>query len=471
MKLNLSTVSNFYIKSFVSSSEKKICKRTLKIQQKVLGTFKKFNLSKPIDGICQRVWKVLPTVSFLFYTVIALIFPVFKTNLTEPFHVVNLLKKIKDFPGEMQFNAKELEIVMCFFKKAQSNPFFLQSLCAFAKKDEYDFLVFLQGILNTIEINFLQNKLKEIENGITIPLTVEEIGMIELSEDRYCFLEKLHKQNIKEIDDLFIFWSQMVDLQNHPVICALREKTLALFGEECFGFITSYEDERRVKLNLKEESLRSVPFSSRIYYLLVGNINHAGFVFAKEKQLFISDVVLYHPLGFVDMVKPQKMKILYPHFYLYRFTIKPLLSSEVKSEHADLLQKFFSQKLKERISSPQNVKWDWLVGLSAFVLGIRTPFWDAKKVIQLQSKEICTGFTAKNVYQAFLKTKNKLQELGYSQDKIQSPFLPHEHMGRLLVADFIKHFRKKGMIEFVEDPFLKACIEPGFLQAELDALF
>ncbi len=470
MRSNLFTDSNLtsFQKRLFQFIETVFFKKTQKVQKKALSTIRAFSLSKPVDGICQRVWKVLPSIRYAIHKVIAFLFPFYWRYSAEVVQSLNLLMKLRVFSEEVYFTPKEVAIVSHFFKEIKKNPSSLHTLRALASKDQYSLLEFIQGILSTSEVAEIKNKLEDIQLNKSNPLTVDEIGMIELSFDRQKFLGCLKKQNVEGIDSILSFWTQMVELKEHPVMAIFRERTLSLFSEGCLGFLSSYEDDKKVRLNLKEDSLCFIDICSRLYYLLVGNSCHVGFVFVKEGRLFTSDIT---PLYLKHRIRPHSIGILYPSEYLYRFKINPLLSSQVTPFHAKFLQSFFSQKLTESISIEQNVSWGFLEGVSSFISGRKTPFWDRKKIENLQSKEICTGFSAKMVYQAFLKTREKVQELGYGVDQITYPFLAHENIGRMLVADFIKYFKKKGLIELVEDPFLTACIEPGFLKEELNLLF
>ncbi len=278
------------------------------------------------------------------------------------------------------------------------------------------------------------------------------------------FLRKLEDQHIEGIDSLLAFWTQIEGIRQHPVIETLRQRTLALFSEGCLGFITSYEDEKRIKSNLREDAMRSTNFATIWYYLFVSNFSHIGFTFVKDGRIHISDVTGYHK----HLVRPSAVDILHPTHYLYRFKIKPLLSSQVSSEDATFLQKIFVEELTKIVSVEQETRLGGVLeGIQTAFLGTKTPYWDYKTGIQFQEKEFCTGMQAKSLMQVFFKIQDKLQELGYSPDCMQLPFLPHEHIGRLMVPYLIGRLYKQGVIEPVEDPLLKACIEPGFLEAEL----
>lgn len=457
MKLNLSTDSNPVSSLFIFSHDPNCVKGRL-LQRKALSILRSYSMSKPADGILQRIWKVLPYISTIIYKAISYVFPFTIHYWKESFQALDLLSKRRPF------TPSEKTLLSQLFLTLKNHPNQLFVLRAFANSEQYRMLTFLQGILLQGNADVLKQKLDNMLQGKIFPLTVEELGLIQFSSMRADFLRQLQDQQIEGIDSLLAFWTQIEGIREHPVIETLRQRTLALFSEGCLGFITSYEDEKRIKSNLREDAMRSTNFATIWYYLLVSNFSHIGFTFVKDGRIHISDVTGYHK----HLVRPSSIDILHPTHYLYRFKIKPLLSSQVSSEHAGLLQKMFMKELTKIVSVEQDTRLGGILeGIQTAFLGTRTPYWDHKTGIQFQEREFCTGMQAKSLAQVFIKIQDKLQELGYSPDCIKLPFLPHEHIGRLMVPYLIGRLYKQGVIEPVEDPLLKACIEPGFLEAEL----
>lgn len=476
MRLSLSTDSRGHT-GFYSAEESRNCCDSLRFLQTV--AFSKLraledSFTKPIDGLYQRFLKILPPFSYVVHRAHAFFFPFSKRYWAHSFYAIELLRKIHTSSQKSPLSPQEISVIGEFFSKIQKHPSSLWALNAFSNAKEYALLVFIQGILRHGDGSHLEEKLDRMLQGqLSVHLTVEELGMIETSTVRMQFLQELQDQGVKDLQPILSFWSKMAELRFHPMIRLLKERTIAQFQDDCLGFVSSYEDDKKFRFNLKGDSLRFVSPSSMAYYLLVGNISHVGLAFVQEGKPYISDIVPPDILS-TDFeqhqshgVRPHETSILYPSLYLFRFSVRPLLASHVSAKDAYIVERVFARTLKGLASSPQKVRWDFLTGLSAYLMGIKTPAWDREKAKKLQSKEICTGYTAKLVYQAFLKARDKLCELGYKKEDIDSPFLPHENMGRLLVSDFIKHFKKKKMIEWVEDPLLKACIEPGVLRAEL----
>jgi hypothetical protein len=457
MKLNLSTDSNPIPSLFISSKDP-ICAKGRLLQRKALFLLRSFSLSKPADGILQRIWKVRPYISTLIYKAVAFIFPFVSYRWTGYFQALDLLNRRSPFTED------EKKLVSQFFLAIRSNPNFLSVLRAFANSKQHQMILFLQGILRRGNADILRQKLNNILQGKISPLTVEELGLIQFSPKRVEFLSQLQDQKIEGIDSLLSFWTEVKAAGQHPVIETFRQRTRALFSDGCLGFITSYEDEKRIRSNLREDAMRSMNFATIWFYLFSSNFSHVGFTFLKNDRIYISDVTGYHK----HLVRPSSVDILHPTHYLYRFKIKPLLSSQVSAKHAAFLQKFFSAELTKKIEIEQDVRLGGIVeGLQAALLGLKTPVKDQKSEVNFQRREFCTGMHAKSLIQALLITRNKLQDLGYSADAIKLPFLPHEHIGRMLVPQLIGRLYKQGVIEPVVDPLLKACIEPGFLEAEL----
>jgi hypothetical protein len=459
MKLNLSTASNLSPNFFLPSKDH-FCAKGLLLQQKALSYLRTLDLSKPPDRIFQRVWKVLPYISTMVYRAIACIFPFVSYYWKGHFQALDLLQK------RCLLKEHEKKLLSEFFLALKNTPKLFFILRAFASTEQYKTLLFLQGLLEKGDKSVLTQKIDHISEGIIKPLTAEEIGMIEFSPMRVEFLDYLHNQNIEGIETLLLFWKEIQGLQKHPVIQMLKERTLNLFSEGCLGFVSSYEDDKRMEFNLKEDSMRLMSLATILYYLFVGNFCHVGFAFAKDKKVYISDISLHHKHKHI--VRPSLMDILSPSHYLYRFTIKPLLSSNVSFQHVRSLEKFFLETLTKKVSEERQIRLDGaLAALQAVFLGRKTPFLDSKIGIDFQAKELCTGVTAKSLMQVLLDTKQKMQELGYRSEEITLPFLPHEHLGRMMVSDLIGRLQKRGMIQPVEDPVLKACIEPSRVEAEL----
>ncbi|MBX9922729.1 MAG: hypothetical protein K2Y01_01330 [Rhabdochlamydiaceae bacterium] len=457
MKLNLSTDSNPIPSLFISSKDP-LCAKGRLLQRKALSTLRSYCLSKPADGLLQRIWKVLPYISTMIYKAVACVFPFVSYYWKGYFLALDLL--IKRSP----FTEDEKKLLSQFFIALNKNPEQLFVLRAFANSEQYRMLVFLQGIFLRGDAAALKEKLDNILLGKISPLTVEELGLIQFSPMRAGFLRELQEQKIEGVDSPLVFWEKMEEIRQHPVIETFRQRTLALFSEGCLGFITSYEDEKRIKSNLRKDAMRSMNFMTIWYYLLVSNFSHIGFSFVKDGRIYISDVTGYHK----HLVRPSSVDILHPTHYLYRFKIKPLLSSQVSSEHASFLQKFFLAELTKKVAVEQDTRLGGIVeALQTAFLGSKTPFWDPKTGIGFQKREFCTAMQAKSLTQVFLQTQQKLQELGYTPQDLRLPFLPHEHIGRMMVPHLIGRLYQQGVIEPVEDPLLKACIEPGFLEAEL----
>lgn len=461
MRLSLSTDSNPVLQNLFLSSEDPLCPKARLLQKRALSVLRSLSLvPKPADGLIQRVWKVLPYISNMIYKVVSYAFPFMSYYWIGYFQALDLLNDPRSF------TEREKKLLSEFLLALNSNSELFPVLRAFANTNQYRMLLFLQGIFLGGDAKMVKSKLDNILLGKICPLTAEELGIIQYSSMRADFLRQLQQQNITGIDSSLAFWSEMEKIGQHPVIETFRKRTLALFSEGCLGFISSYEDDKRMEFNLREDSIRLMNLATIAYYLFVGNFCHVGFAFAKEGKVHISDISLHHRNR--HAVRPSTIDILHPSHFLYRFTIKPLLSSKVSADHVEVLQKFFLDDLTQKVSIEQNLQLHGATAaLQALFLGYKAPFWDQKTGLHLQKKEFCTGVTAKTLVQSLLATQGKLQELGYSADDLVSPFLPHEHIGRLMVSDLIGRLQKKGMIEPVVDPVLKVCIEPGYLEAEL----
>ena len=279
--------------------------------------------------------------------------------------------------------------------------------------------------------------------------------MIQFAEARNKLFINLQKAQVEGITSIASFWKTIEELRNHSVILDLENRLKALMGHRCVGFALIRENIYRTMLNLREDSLRYILGSSFLPHVFAGDPFHMGFILSKEEKLFLSHM----NTASRHEVTLNKRNIFYPSCFIFNFSIHSLLSKRVTVEHAHHLQAFFLDALKEMAGKEQPITLEpLLVKIQSFCLGMRTPFWDRNKVTTLQSKELCSGVTAKTVYQAYLKTAQKMQEMGYDKEEIAPLFKERDHLGRLTVSACLQHFKQKGVIEPLEDPVITAFI-------------
>lgn len=451
-------------------------KASSQISQKFLEGFEFFNPCSNYDFFPQRLWRILPSASYLIYKVIFFIRPAYREQFTPYLKVLEVFRKVASREEKkISFSFEEIQIASCFFKQAMNNPSFLEILRACADKKQYKELLKIQSLFNKVDEKKVEEKLDKIELFIShgseeelIPLSTQELGILQFAKERSLFLKTLQEHGVEGIDSLTSFWSESAKLREHRALQLMKERTTALLKQGPLGFVLSRQKVNEFTHNLNCDALRFLGWGALANYLFTGNPCHVGLILPKEEEQFFSHVTSE---GSHEITLKQ-FDILYPFCFLFRFSIKPLLASSIASQHADLLQEFFSKRLLEEAFIKKEVQLEGaLAGIQAGIFGRFTPFWDARTVETVQAREFCTGLTAKTVHRAFLKTLPCLESLGYTKDEIQCPFGKNQHMGRLTVLTFLRHFYEKGMIELVEDPFLTRCIEPGPLKDYMDVCF
>ncbi len=468
MRLSLSTDSNRFLPVWKVSFGQATSSSVFKIHEQASQIIRKIPLSKPIDGLLQRVIKALPAFSYACYIVLAFLFPWCKRLQSEGFATLGLLLKIRFSESHLALSFEEKKRISSFLSDIKKNPSRMLFLCAFASQEEFSMLLFLQGLFNVLDAFAIQQKLDAMAKGEIDPLSIEEIGALEFAESRSIFCKKLQNLGIEEIASYSSFWSSMQYLGTHIVMKTLREKSHLLLEKEALGFVLGHEDEKRIRSNLQEDAIRFAPLLSKLNYLLLGNSYHVGFVFAKEGKIWISDIApLYHR----HTISPYLMRSIPPSLWLYRFSILPLLSSKVSLEDAKKLQEVFSSHIKNSAQTSHDVKWSFSKGVIAFFLGSNAPVFSKENNKKISSREICTGLTAKMVYNAWLQTREAMIEMGYALDDIAPCFPQDKNIATMLITDFLKQFQKTKVLERIEDPWIKACMEPSFLHAELDPAF
>jgi hypothetical protein len=330
-------------------------------------------------------------------------------------------------------------------------------------------LNFLQGLLNIGDEKALQARLDQMHQVLqrmdqgesidiskeVIPLTLDEIGMIQYAGLRKEVLTFLQQEKIEGVDLLVSFWTKVAELENHPTILLLKERSKALLEGRCVGLAVKRESLYRSIYNLKEDGLRYMTMNRTAQYLFTGEPCHVGFIFSKEREQFFSH------MGFARKheVALNPTAILHPCYFLFDFNIKPLLSKQVAEEHGKELQKFFSQTLQEIASVQLPIEiGSSMDGVEAFCLGVKTPFRRQEERHMMQPREYCTGISAKTLHQVYLKTMEKMRELGYEKKEIAPLFNESDHIGRFTISAFLQFFKQKGMIDLLEDPILAACI-------------
>lgn len=370
---------------------------------------------------------------------------------------------------------EEKKWMISFFKRAQEDFSFLEILRASADPKQYRKILKVQSLFNRVDEKKLQEKLDKIDSFLSgssnegfIPLSTQELGIIQFSKERVEFLKTLEELGIEGLSSLRLFWEKAVILQDHPAILCMKKRTIDLLEQGPLGFVLSRQKINEFMLNQREDALSFLSWGSFANYLFTGNPCHVGFLLSNERDSFFSHI---NSEGFHSIV-PMDFTILYPFCLPFRFKITPLIPIDASVDQKKEIELVFSKILKEEAFIKREVQLEGpLAGIQAGLLGRSTPFKDFQEIENIQAREFCTGLTSKTVYQAFLKTLPFLESLGYSKDQIKKPFEKNQHVGRMTILTFLRHFQEKGMLEFIEDPLLKKCIEPCFLKDYIDFWF